>query len=459
MNDSIPSPAPFLAPDRGIDPGYRRGYGARWARVLPNLGYLIPTFFIAVAGLVVFITLFSLGLSLLILYIGVFILIAMFMTARGWGEMELRRLEAVRRDSLPRPVWRPTGGGPLSVIGEMLRDPHRWGYLLYAGIVQPVLGLFTWTLMLGAVSVALAGTTSWYWRHFIPVGPDNQQIGDLLALILPAGTITNPNLVTDITNIALGVVMLALLPLILDGLVSLHRVVAAQMLGRYHSDDLAEEISSLSASRSAAVSAENVGLRRLERDIHDGPQQRLIRLQMDLAAAERALSAEDPERAGQILSEARGHAGATLDELRALSRGFAPPLLQDRGLIAAVAAMAESSPLAVTVHNDLPESVVLKPEVELGAYFIVSELLTNAVKHSGAAAADISLSLIPSGGEGTPADTLWLRVSDAGQGGALARPGHGLAGLDGRVRGLRGTLAVHSPLGGPTVVDATIPLG
>ena len=126
--------------------------------------------------------------------------------------------------------------------------------------------------------------------------------------------------------LVVGVIFLATLPLVSRGLTMMHWLVARGVLGAWKSDALAKQVTSLESSRGAAISAEGHSLRRLERDIHDGPQQRLVRLQMDLAAAERQLDA-DPEKAKTLITEAMAQSKEALDELRALSRGFAPPIL------------------------------------------------------------------------------------------------------------------------------------
>jgi signal transduction histidine kinase len=174
---------------------------------------------------------------------------------------------------------------------------------------------------------------------------------------------------------------------------------------------------------------------------------------MDLAAIERKLDA-DPEAAKGLLTEARDQARDTLDELRALSRGFAPPLLQDRGLASALESLAARSPVQVLLEWQLPADAALPAAIERNAYFIAAELLTNAAKHSGASAIRLRLAQRDTGANGHWLD-LW--VTDNGHGGAVARPGHGLSGLDERVRGLGGVLLVDSPAGGPTVIGAHFP--
>jgi len=221
------------------------------------------------------------------------------------------------------------------------------------------------------------------------------------------------------------------------------------MLAAFASDALRRQVGDLTASRGAAMSAEGHSLRRLERDIHDGPQQRLVRLQMELAAAERQLDT-DPAKARDLLTEAMEQSKEALEELRALSRGFAPPLLLDRGLMAALESAADRSPIPVKIVDEL-RGVVLSQEIERNAYFVASEALANVAKHAEATEATIRIWT-----DDEP--SLSVAVFDNGHGGAVAEPGHGLAGLEERLLGLGGSLSVDSPAGGPTTVLAHVPL-
>jgi signal transduction histidine kinase len=209
------------------------------------------------------------------------------------------------------------------------------------------------------------------------------------------------------------------------------------------------ELGRLTEGRNAAVAAEAVALRRLERDIHDGPQQQLVRLNMDLARAQRQIE-RDPAAARTALGEAAGLARETLEDLRALSRGIAPPVLADRGLAAALAAIAARSPVAVDLAVDLPTER-LAPVTENTAYFVVSEALANVAKHSDATTCRVEVRC--SDGR------LHVVVEDDGTGGAVLAPGHGLAGLTDRLLAVDGALTVDSPRGGPTRLSAELPCG
>ncbi|MCI1749451.1 MAG: histidine kinase [Acidipropionibacterium sp.] len=209
--------------------------------------------------------------------------------------------------------------------------------------------------------------------------------------------------------------------------------------------DAQQELERTRASRTAGRVAESEGLRRLERDLHDGPQQRLIRTLMDLGRAERAIS-EDPQRAGALIGEIRGQTNDTLAELRRLSRGIAPPLLVDRGLAAALAEIAGNSVIPTTVRCP---SDRLPLHVETGVYYVASEALANANKYSGASRISIDVAI----GRQDAA----VRIADDGVGGAQSLAGHGLEGLAERVASLEGALQIDSPAGAGTRVEAVIP--
>ena len=210
---------------------------------------------------------------------------------------------------------------------------------------------------------------------------------------------------------------------------------------------LEQERDTARAQTVAAVTAEAAALRRLERDIHDGPQQRLVRLTMELGRAQHHFDSR-PEVVREALADAIVQAQEALDELRALSRGIAPPVLVDRGLREAVAALAARS--TVPVELDVgPLDRRLNAAAETAAYFVIAEALTNVAKHSHARRCVIGLRH----SEGT----LRVWVTDDGVGGAALDKGHGLRGLDDRLRAVGGRLRVTSPYGGPTTITAELP--
>ena len=436
----------------GIGPS---GYLALWARTPRELGFLLPTLPVVIVSLTVLITLFSTGLSLVALFVGLFIVVAALYAARGFGVVELTRLRWAGQPAITAPQWTPRGepATPLRAVLGPLVSGHYWLYLLHGMVVNFIVGVVSWSIAIVWLSGALGGLTYWIWSWSLP---DDGSVG-LFGLWLNAYNPGSPqNLVAEnLLNAALGLAFLLTLPFVTRGLVLMHQGVARIMLGAWSSEALQREVADLSASRGAAVSAEDQSLRRLERDIHDGPQQRLVRLQMDLASAERRLD-DDPAAARRLLGEAREQARDTLEELRALSRGLVPPILQDRGLIVAFESLAARSTVPVSLELQVDRDLRLPSEIERSAYFIAAELLTNVAKHAAATGIRLHLELrrVPED------DSTWLDlwVIDNGRGGAVLREGHGLAGLDERLRGLRGILSVRSPAGGPTAIGAHIPV-
>jgi len=441
----------------------RTTYWRLWRAVPRELGFLLLALPLAVVSFTVVLTLLSGGLSLIAVFVGVFLVIGALITARAFGTLEMTRLEWAGRPPIPRPMWTRTGDatGFWPALLRVLANGHYWLHLLHAVVVNFLLSLVTWTIVISWLSVAVGGITYWFWDLIAPNGDRSDfwlyriELRWIASDAVPTtpGAL-DPGILVSLFFLLLGLVALAALPLLTRGLTLLHDVIARGMLGAWRSEFLQREVADLSASRGAALVAEDQSLRRLERDIHDGPQQRLVRLQMDLAGAERRLD-DDPEGARRLLAEAMQQSRDTLAELRALSRGFAPPILQDRGLVAGLGSLAETSTVPVRVSTDLEPGTHLPPEIERNAYFVAAELLANVAKHSGATDSVLH-SALRRGEDGG----LWLdiTVTDNGRGGAALVPGHGLAGLADRLRGLRGVLSVESPAGGPSVLAAHIPV-
>jgi signal transduction histidine kinase len=237
-----------------------------------------------------------------------------------------------------------------------------------------------------------------------------------------------------------------LIPVVcLSMLLALHAVIAGMMGGG--DQELVERVDELTRTRRGVLDVQAGELRRIERDLHDGAQARLVALTMQLGRAEARLG-EHPE-AAELVREARGEASAAIAELRDLARGIAPPVLADRGLPAAVEALAARSAIRATVDAALDHRP--PPVVESAAYFVVAETLTNAAKHAGAnARASVTIR------DGN--HRLVIEVSDDGCGGADPA-GSGLTGLRHRVEALDGALAVSSPAGSGTTIRAELPYG
>jgi signal transduction histidine kinase len=230
---------------------------------------------------------------------------------------------------------------------------------------------------------------------------------------------------------------------------ALHRGVVAGLLCTSESRELRRQVETLRESRSAVLDVEASELHRIERDLHDGAQQRLVMLTIDLGLASERIDT-DPAAAKQLVLDGQEQARQALAELRDLVRGIAPSILLDRGLVPALGSIAARGPVPTVVRSDLPPGERLPVAVERAGYFVVAEALANVAKHSGARSCEVRCRR-----EGS---RLVVEVSDDGAGGATVQPGGGLAGLAGRVAGVDGTFTVSSPAGGPTLVRAEFPV-
>jgi signal transduction histidine kinase len=221
---------------------------------------------------------------------------------------------------------------------------------------------------------------------------------------------------------------------------------ASYALKRSDTEAMARRIGELSTSRAETVDSQAAEIRRIERDLHDGAQARLVALSMNLGLAEQMM-AKDPAMSMELIAESRQSASVALTDLRALVRGIHPPVLADRGLVGALQALALAAPMTVEVDVVL----IGRPPapVESAVYFAVAEALTNAAKHSSARTAWIWLR--------HNGERLCASVGDTGIGGAVANPGGGLHGIERRLAAFDGTVTVASPIGGPTIISLELP--
>nr|WP_281352456.1 sensor histidine kinase [Phytoactinopolyspora alkaliphila] len=436
--------------------GDRTGDGTRppapragWRQVGRDLTYLLPGLPIAVASFVLMMTGFWLGVGLVVLaLLGFVILLVTLLTARGFAAAERARVGLMEGRRVGPAYYRDPGGAGLSRITGYLRDPQLWRDFGHGLIILPV-RVFTWSLTVAWTAAALMITYG-LWAWALPQSDEDRGLADLV--------FGWDSLAAEVAvNTAISFVFLLTLPYVLRGLATVEASVAWALLTNEGAAwrARAEE---LGRSRQAVVQAEADTLRRVERDIHDGPQQRLVRLTMDLQSAQRRLN-DDPQAAGPLVDGALKQTQEALAELRALSRGIAPPILTDRGLRAALAAAAARNPIPTTVDVHLGGDERLPASVENAAYFVVTESLANAAKHSDATRCDVSVIAGTTGdAEGRAVSVLHVQVSDDGRGGAHIGKGHGLAGLTDRLAGVDGILDVHSPPAGGTTVTATIPV-
>ena len=425
-------------------------YVRYWKRFPRDIGYLALLAVFLLTAYALLQAVFWGGVSTIAAVIGLFLILGSLFGARWLGENELDRLAWAEPRPINRIQW-PTGTGnsPFTRTFSALGNPRYWLYLLHGVVLLPVLGFVT---ILVAFTWIFTGVTLLITPAIVLILAANPAL--LVSFEGGAGGLPIDPIAMSLVSIIAGLSLLSLTPFITRGAVFLHFQLDRLVLGAGRVNALERQLDDLSASRGAAISAEGHSLRRLERDIHDGPQQRLVRLQMDLAAAERHLDA-DPARTRVLIAEAMAQSKEALEELRSLPRGFAPPILLDRGLVAALDSAAVRNAIPSRVTSSLPDEVTLPLEVERNAYFVASEAMTNAVKHSGATEVLVAIS-VRNGNDGTS----WLDVvvSDDGTGGARSIDGHGIAGLEQRLRGFGGVFTLVSPEGGPTTVTASFPL-
>ncbi|MEE1772479.1 histidine kinase [Streptomyces sp. JV185] len=364
--------------------------------------------------------------------------------ARWPGDLEWWRIGRVRP---PAGGARSTGRGPRGSAG-----PGLWFDLAHAVLVLPV-----------ALVTCVVTALWWFVGVATATYPLRSQVtpGSLRPMTLYAGSeqshvALSLGLTSPADRLAFALTVGALLLITLPPVTRVG--VAAQAgLGqallcdmsalRRRTSGRGRERDTARARAVAAVTAEAAALRRLERDIHDGPQQQLVRLAMELGRAQHNFDRE-PELVRAALADAVVQTQEALDELRALSRGIAPPVLTDRGLREALAALAARC--AVPAELDAGPAISrLDPAVETAAYFVVAEALTNVAKHSRARRCTVGMR--------HSEEILRVWVTDDGVGGAALAKGHGLQGLADRVRGVGGRLRVVSPEDGPTTITAELP--
>jgi signal transduction histidine kinase len=317
---------------------------------------------------------------------------------------------------------------------QTLAERATWGEIGYALLRLPVSAV-TATISMTAWFAGLFLLTLPLYDAALPSG--GLQLGDTVLRGTPTMTI----------SVALGLVVLFAAPQLTRGLAIADTAVSRRLLGP--PSDLAARVTELELSRERVVGAAEAERRRIERDLHDGAQQRLVALAMELGRA-KAKFADDVDAARDLVDQAHAQAKEALTELRNLVRGVHPPVLTDRGLDAALSGLAALCPVPVDVHVDVP--VRPRSAVEAVAYFMVAEALTNVAKHSRATHAKVIVE-----GHGYPG-TLTVMISDDGIGGARA-DSPGLSGLADRVSGVDGRLSVESPAGGPTIIAAALPCG
>ncbi|WP_345636260.1 sensor histidine kinase [Streptomyces thinghirensis] len=357
-----------------------------------EIAHLLANLPAALLGFVYVVTMLGVGAGLTVTVIGFPLLAAGLLGARQLGKLERARARAllgVRVDE-PSPLPLRGKGGFFPQLWMALKDPVGWRTVLYDFIRLPW-GILTFVITLTSLFVL--------W----PV-----------------------------------------LPFIARGLANADRAMVRGLLSP--SDELERRIAELESDRGVVVDTAAADLRRIERDLHDGAQARLVNLAMGLGLAKEKLL-EDPDAAAAMVDEAHGEVKLALQELRDLARGIHPAVLTDRGLDAALSSVASRCTVPVKVTVDLTERPAAA--IEGIAYFTVSELLQNVSKHSAARSASVEV--------WRSSDRLLIQVEDNGRGGARLDGGTGMKGLADRLTAVDGLFVVDSPEGGPTTVTAELP--
>ncbi|QIJ64149.1 sensor histidine kinase [Streptomyces sp. JB150] len=427
----------------------RRGGGARLPaglrapfepRAWREFAYVLLGLPIGVLLFVYAVTMLSLGAGLLVTFLGVPVLAAGLAGCRGLGALERTRARALlgMRVADPEPL-RARRSGLWAWMGAVLKSGTSWRHLLYAVLHFPwAVFSFAVAVSFWTYGVALLTYPLWFWLFPMYGGQGGLQLyGDESHHIY----LDNP---FEITVTALvGLLFTLAAPWIVRALTTVDRLLVSGLLGPSR---LGSRVVELESDRGVVVDGAAADLRRIERQLRDGAQARLAALELDLGLAREKL-AQDPRAAARLVDEAHGEVKTALRELRDLARGIHPAVLTDRGLDAALSAVASRCPVPVRVEVDLPSRPA--PAIEGIAYFTVSELLRNVERHSGAGSASVDV--------WRSGDRLMLQVTDDGVGGADPAAGSGLAGLTERLDAVDGVLVVDSPPGGPTRVTAELP--
>jgi signal transduction histidine kinase len=391
------------------------------------------------AAMVIF-ALVSFGLSVLLIGVGVLFIAVAIETARLVARLERWRVFAGEPVRPPAHPYRPLRGSFVDVLRAEFADESRWRDVLYVAVNLP-LSIIEFFVVAIAWTAALALLTMPVWYDALG--------GTGAALPWYLEPVSGHDPLVVLFRTAVGLALLPVAASLSQLVIALHRALVAGLLCTSESRELRRQVETLRKSRSAVMDVEASELQRIERDLHDGAQQRLVMLSMDLGMASERIDT-DPVAAKQLILEGQEQAREALAEIRQLVRGIAPSILVDRGLMAALDSIAGRGPVPTVVLNHLAPGERLPPATERTAYFVVTEALANVAKHSGAKHCEVRCRR-----EGW---RLIVEVWDDGNGGARAEPGGGLEGLANRVAGVDGTFSVSSPVGGPTIVRAEIPL-
>lgn len=398
------------------------------------LGAIAHLAALGIVGLIVFsvlLTLLSTGISLLFAFgIGIIVLIGLAYALFGWSWVEWNRVEGLYRFGLPpllpRRRTRAGFGGVLLLFWHQLIDGRMWRAIANSAIAT-VMGL----VLIGAITAVASGIVVLFAPLF--AGGDSVELAGV-GIPLSAAVLA-------------GILAIVLGTAVVIGLALVHGVISRAILTPSRGAELEREARVSQVRRVGAVRAAEVERTRIERDLHDGVQPRLVSVGMTLGLAQQKVD-DDPAAAKALIAEAHTSTKAAITELRQLARGIHTSILDDRGLDAALSALAGRSHIPVML--DVRVTDRCSREAESALYFVIAEALTNAAKHSRATQCRV----IVRQREG---NVLWARVEDNGLGGAWSVPGGGIDGISNRVLGAGGTLRLDSPAGGPTTLEASVP--
>ena len=443
-----PTADPTLAiPTTGTaDPVPATDWNRLPGRTWRELGYLWGLLGVSTAGFAYWLVTVSLSAGLLVTVVGLYVPASLVLGARGFGSAYRSLARPLLGIDIPAPPAPRKARGFWRRLGLWIGDPAGWRAMLF--------GLISWPLsMIGAVlsttllAVGAAAVTHWIWYRFLPEQLDNSGQPHRGASFGEDYFIdTAPRQWILILG---GLLVLVIWWYLTRAFGHIFRGMSRGLLGPTEGS---LRMAHLERTRSAAVQDADTRLRRIERDLHDGTQARLVAVAMQIGdVKDRLEDGPDPESAA-LLGAAHTGLKDTLAELREIARGIHPPALDD-GLAVALSTLAARCPLSVAVHTDLRRDP--DPEVATIAYYAVAELLNNAVKHAGANRASVEVL----GGR----RRITVRVTDNGRGGAApglpgASGGTGLTGIGDRAAAVDGRLDIDSPLGGPTVITVDLPV-
>ena len=402
-------------------------------RTYTRIAYLLLAGVLGTIEFTFLVTALSTGVGLAVTLIGIPILIAS-VYAWGWlAEIERSTIGALTGNQIASPYRPLPEGGWWVRLRARLADPATWKDLTFLFLQFPfgLLSFIVATVVLG-VAVGTLTLPFWYWA--IPDGVD-------------MGIVHVDTLAEALAFVPLGALLVWVGIPALGWLGRFYGAYAELLLGSNEDPAVTAEMSDLRDARSRIIEAADAERRRIERDLHDGAQQRLVALSLNLRMAEKRAAEGDPA-AAELVRSAGEEAGLALKELRDLARGIHPAILTNRGLPAALNDLATRAPVAVELVAVPPER--LPDAVESTVYFLVSECLANVGKHAQATEATVSVAVV--------GDEVEVVVKDDGVGGADLAGGSGLQGLEDRVGALDGCVDIDSPPGGGTTVMATIPL-